>query len=159
MRGMLKYVGYDIVFQEIPDETTLAINLSLCPNRCKGCHSPYLQKDRGDELTAEALDRMVSGFAGEVTCVCFMGGDNAPQEVAALARHIRQSHSGQFLTAWYSGKPDFPKDFDRAAFDFVKLGPYIPEKGPLNKPTTNQRLYRIMPGGTNLDITDRFWRK
>lgn len=156
---MLKYVGYDIVFQEIPDETTLAINLSLCPNRCKGCHSPYLWEDRGDELTAEALDRMVSGFAGEVTCVCFMGGDNAPQEVAALARHIRQSWHGQFLTAWYSGKPGFPKDFDRTAFDFVKLGPYIPEKGPLNKPTTNQRLYRIMPGGTNLDITDRFWRK
>ena len=156
---MLKYVGYDIVFQEIPDETTLAINLSLCPNRCKGCHSPYLQEDRGDGLTAEALDRMVSGFVGEVTCVCFMGGDNAPQEVAALARHIRQSWHGQFLTAWYSGKPGFPKDFDRTAFDFVKLGPYIPEKGPLNKPTTNQRLYRIMPGGTNLDITDRFWRK
>ena len=156
---MLKYVGYDIVFQEIPDETTLAINLSLCPNRCKGGHSPYLWEDRGDELTAEALDRMVSGFAGEVTCVCFMGGDNAPQEVAALARHIRQSWHGQFLTAWYSGKPGFPKDFDRTAFDFVKLGPYIPEKGPLNKPTTNQRLYRIMPDGTNLDITDRFWRK
>ena len=156
---MLKYVGYDIVFQEIPDETTLAINLSLCPNRCKGCHSPYLWEDRGDELTAEALDRMVSGFVGEVTCVCFMGGDNAPQEVAALARHVRQSWHGQFLTAWYSGKPDFPEGFDRRAFNFVKLGPYIPEKGPLNKPTTNQRLYRIMPDGTNKDITDRFWRK
>ena len=25
---MLKYAGYDIVFQEIPDEVTLALNLS-----------------------------------------------------------------------------------------------------------------------------------
>ena len=37
---MLKYAGYDIVFQEIPDEVTLAISLTNCPNRCPGCHSP-----------------------------------------------------------------------------------------------------------------------
>ena len=40
---MLKYAGYDIVFQEIPDEVTLALNLSGCPNGCPGCHSPHLQ--------------------------------------------------------------------------------------------------------------------
>ena len=28
---MLKYTNHDIVFQEFPDEVTLAINLSLCP--------------------------------------------------------------------------------------------------------------------------------
>ena len=37
---MLKYVDYDIAFQEIPDEVTLAINLSNCPHRA-GCHSPH----------------------------------------------------------------------------------------------------------------------
>ncbi len=35
---MLKYVNYDIVFQEFPDEVTLAINLSSCPNGSPGCH-------------------------------------------------------------------------------------------------------------------------
>ena len=30
---MLKYVDTDIVFQEFPDEVTLAINLSNCPCR------------------------------------------------------------------------------------------------------------------------------
>ena len=29
---MLKYANYDIVFQEVPDEVTLAINISNCPN-------------------------------------------------------------------------------------------------------------------------------
>ena len=48
---MLKYVNYDIVFQEFPDEVTLAINLSLCPNGCPGCHSAYLKDDIGEELT------------------------------------------------------------------------------------------------------------
>ena len=52
---MLKYTDYDIVFQEIPDEVTLAINLSNCPNRCKGCHSPYLQQNVGEALTEENL--------------------------------------------------------------------------------------------------------
>ena len=45
---MLKYAGYDIVFQEIPDEVTLALNLSGCPNGCPGCHSPHLQRDEGE---------------------------------------------------------------------------------------------------------------
>ena len=47
---MLKYADYDIVFQEIPNEVTLAINISNCPNRCVGCHSPYLMEDVGEEL-------------------------------------------------------------------------------------------------------------
>ena len=35
---MLKYVNTGIVFQEIPDEVTLAINISGCPCHCPGCH-------------------------------------------------------------------------------------------------------------------------
>ena len=55
---MLKYAGYDIVFQEIPDEVTLALNLSGCPNGCPGCHSPHLQRDEGKALTPGALERL-----------------------------------------------------------------------------------------------------
>ena len=50
---MLKYYNYDIVFQEYPDEVTLAINLTLCPNRCVGCHSAFLRDDIGEELSPE----------------------------------------------------------------------------------------------------------
>ena len=42
---MLKYTTHDIVFQEFPDEVTLAVNLSRCPNACPGCHSAALQGD------------------------------------------------------------------------------------------------------------------
>lgn len=156
---MIKYVGYDIVFQEIPDETTVAINLSLCPNRCEGCHSPYLREDCGNELTEQALDDMLTPYDGECTCVCFMGGDGDPQQVATLAHHVKEHFCGRFRTAWYSGKPDFPQPFDHTAFDFVKIGPYMPACGPLNKQTTNQRLYRIGPDGAREDITARFWKK
>ena len=33
---MLNYYNYDIVCQEIPDEITLAINITGCPNHCQG---------------------------------------------------------------------------------------------------------------------------
>ena len=49
----MKYYNYDVVFQEIPDETTLAINISNCPCRCPGCHSKFLWEDVGVELTVK----------------------------------------------------------------------------------------------------------
>ena len=70
-----------------------------------------------------------------------------------------EKYKGAFLTAWYSGRPQYPDGFRRSAFDFVKLGPYIPDRGPLNKKTTNQRLYHLLPDGRDEDITSRFWRK
>jgi anaerobic ribonucleoside-triphosphate reductase activating protein len=44
-------------------------------------------------------------------------------------------------------------------FDYIKIGPFIKHLGPLNKPTTNQRLYRQNETGTFEDITSLFWRK
>jgi hypothetical protein len=40
----------------------------------------------------------------------------------------------------------------------VKIGPYIEQKGPLNKESTNQRLYEIK-NGEKFDITYKFWKK
>ena len=65
---MLRYVDYDIVFQEIPDEVTLAINLSNCPNRCKGCHSPHLLENVGESLTEESLGHLLQKYGKAVTC-------------------------------------------------------------------------------------------
>ena len=59
---MLRYADYDIVFQEIPDEVTLAINLSNCPNHCKGCHSAYLMEDVGEPLTEESLSTLLGKY-------------------------------------------------------------------------------------------------
>ena len=59
---MLKYVNTGVVFQEIPDETTLTINISNCPNHCPGCHSKYLWADIGNPLNEESLGRMINEF-------------------------------------------------------------------------------------------------
>ena len=52
---VVRYYNFDIVFAEIPGETTLAINIANCPNRCPGCHSPHLQADAGHVLDAPEL--------------------------------------------------------------------------------------------------------
>ena len=86
---MLKYVGFDIVFQEIPDEVSLAINISQCPNNCKGCHSSYLMEDIGENLSYDNLCRLVDKYRDSITCVCFMGGDVSPQEIEDLANCVK----------------------------------------------------------------------
>ncbi|MCL2247577.1 MAG: anaerobic ribonucleoside-triphosphate reductase activating protein, partial [Lentimicrobiaceae bacterium] len=73
----MRFLSYDIVFQEVPGEVALAINISNCPNRCKGCHSSHLQEDTGEELTEDVLFSLLNIYGNAVTCVCFMGGDRS----------------------------------------------------------------------------------
>ena len=135
---MLKYVNTGVVFQEIPDEVTLAINISGCPCRCPGCHSRYLWED--------------------ITCIAFMGGDGDPKGVNLLAQYIHEEYP-QLKVAWYTGRIRVPAIVNKSDFDFIKVGPFIRHLGPLSQPTTNQRLYRQTDEGTFEDITYRFWRK
>lgn len=103
---MLKYAGYDIVFQEIPDEVTLALNLSGCPNGCPGCHSPHLQRDEGEALTPGALERLLERYGREITCVCFMGGDATPgrsRRVGAAHRAYDRGHDPHRLVLGPAG--------------------------------------------------------
>lgn len=155
---MLRYVNHDIVFQEFPDEVTLAVNLSGCPNGCPGCHSAYLQQNVGEELTEGRLLSLAGEYSGEITCIGLMGGDGDPQGVMDLLAAVRRELGGAVKTGWYSGRQQLPKGFRPECFDYVKLGPYRAELGPLKERTTNQRFYRVAASGELEDITARFWR-
>lgn len=139
---MLKYYNYDIVCQEIPDEITLAINISNCPNKCPGCHSPWLWEDQGEELNCHSLKLILEKYSKAVTCVCFMGGDREPKAVEQLSIFVKTNYP-TLNTAWYSGKEMFPDSFDYKAFNYVKLGGYVQSLGGLRSATTNQRLFRV----------------
>ena len=150
---MLKVASYDIVFQEIPGEVTLALNLSNCPCHCPGCHSPHLAEDIGEPLDESLLDALIAKYAGLITCVAFMGGDAEPAEVARLAEHVKG-----LKTAWYSGRPSTPNNLSTPTpFHYVKFGPYIEALGGLKSPTTNQRLYK-RENDNWTDITSVFWK-
>ena len=46
--------------------------------------------------------------------------------------------------------------------DYIKMGPFIKERGPLNDRNTNQRLYKVHhldEGKIRIeDITSKFWK-
>jgi anaerobic ribonucleoside-triphosphate reductase activating protein len=152
---MLKYINFDIVFQEVPDEITLAINISRCPNHCAGCHSPYLWADAGEMLDETVLDQWLALYGMAITCFGFMGGDAEPERVEQLARYVHRMTDGKIKTAWYSGRETLPSNCRLDAFNYIKLGPYIASLGGLSTPTTNQKMYRVEQG-LLIDITHRF---
>ncbi|WP_418981825.1 anaerobic ribonucleoside-triphosphate reductase activating protein [Alistipes sp.] len=155
---MVRYYNFDIVFAEIPGEVTLAINLTGCPNRCPGCHSPHLQADAGRVLDERELAELLGRYGRSVTCVCLMGGDAAPLAVAALAAFVRRSQPA-LRVGWYSGRSALPEGFPPETFDYIKLGGWVEALGPLTAPTTNQRLYRVDRSGAMEDITALFRRR
>ena len=156
----MKYADTKVVFREVPDEITLAINISGCPVKCPGCHSSYLVQDIGEILDRSSLDNLLRNNPG-ITCVSFMGGDADPAFVRELALHVRSSRPG-LKVCWYSGRGlDNVRPY-LDVLDFVKVGPFIDECGPLDWETTNQRFYKVeqTPSGPVLtDWTARFRRK
>jgi len=143
---MLRFHNYDIVFREVPGEVTLAVNITGCPNRCLNCHSPHLQEDTGVLLDEAALGGLLAEYGDAVTCVCFMGGDVAPEEVERLAVFVKKITSGRIKCAWYSGKAVLPAGLLPANFDYIKTGAYVEELGGLDSPRTNQRFFRVENG-------------
>ncbi len=167
---MLKCFNYDIVCQEIPDEVTLAVNISGCSVKCPGCHSKWLWEERGDELNEETVRILMNRYGADITCFCFMGGDAEPAEVLRLANFIRANfHSVKI--GWYSGRSTLPdadnvqsscisigfidagclsKSLYCKAFDYIKLGSYVEELGGLRSAKTNQRLFKISGGAVTV---------
>ena len=142
-----------VVLEEIPDRVSLAVDISNCRGNCTGCHSPFLKGDIGEELTPAVIDRLVGENWG-VNCFLFLGEGQDLQTLLSLAAHVR---SLGLEAALYSGREEVEAELWQA-FDYLKVGPYRPECGPLNSPTTNQRLYRLA-GGVKTDITSRFWKR
>lgn len=75
-----------------------------------------------------------------------------------LIRHV----PNPIKVGWYSGRQELADEIDINNFDFIKLGPYLEEYGPLNCRTTNQRFYKVVHtsmGTSKLyDITHKFWK-
>ena len=169
---MLKYTDTEVVFSEIPDEITLAINISNCQNNCIGCHSPYLKQNIGEELTTDVLDELIEKNNG-ITCVCFMGEGKDELALQNLLSHVKQKHKNLKL-GLYSGREAVLEEFYWNTLDYLKIGPFMAEFGALNEETTNQRLYGRKEGNIVgvyspltcettyhdgwIDITSKFWK-
>lgn len=155
MNKTLRYSHYDIVMQEVPNETTLAIDITGCPYRCPGCHSPFLWDYFGNVLK-DKIEELISKYKDYITCVCFMGGDQNMEDLISLCEIVKSYH---IKTCLYTGCNNRHK-FDSMLkyLDYLKIGPYIEECGGLDKKTTNQVFYKVVDNEL-VDITYKFQEK
>lgn len=153
----LKYLGYAIVCEEVPDEITIAFNVSGCEHRCEGCHSSFLWEYTGHYIKDD-LDEIIQKYNGLVTCVCFLGGDQNIEELARLCRVVKEKN---LKTCIYSGDDSIEEFLDIIScglIDYLKIGRYISKLGGLNSANTNQKMYAICDGILN-DITYKFQKR
>lgn len=136
-----------LVFQEVPDEISLAILVTGCPVGCAGCHSAASWNElSGTELSSEALDSLLRRHARVLTCVVFLGGEWHEED---LARRLDQIRERGLKTCLYTGleEHEVPASI-RARLDFLKVGPYMAERGGLQSPDTNQKFIDLRDGRT-----------
>ena len=147
----MKYTNQTISFQELPSEISLVFEISNCPNRCKGCHTPELQSDIGDELTLSVLQEAIIKNSINQTplfsCVLFMGGDQHP-ELIPLLQYCKQQN---LKIGLYTGNNNVSNEL-KQLLDYLKVGPYIEELGGLDSEKTNQVLYRIIHNSNNFNL-------
>ena len=160
----MKYLNTMITFSEFPDEIALCINITNCPFHCPGSHSPELWEDIGIELTFDELNKLIQSNKG-ITCVGFMGGKE--EEINKLSRFIKDKYP-ELKVGVYSGGYSVVH-FDFEVLDYIKIGSYREEYGPLNNPNTNQKMFKLVPNSSKyikdknrfkemVDITYKFWK-
>lgn len=81
----LRFSVEQIVWQEVPNEVSLAFLFSGCPLRCQGCHSADSWKaGQGTVLTESHLAGRLQRYRGLISCVLFMGGEWVPGELRRM---------------------------------------------------------------------------
>ncbi|MFA9487647.1 MULTISPECIES: anaerobic ribonucleoside-triphosphate reductase activating protein [unclassified Mannheimia] len=135
----LRFSSEQIVWQEVPNETSLAFLITGCPLGCKGCHSVESWKaSKGKELTIDYLAERLTRYQGLISCVLFMGGEWQVETLLSLLKLCRQQG---LQTCLYTGleRHDVPP-YLLAELTYLKTGRWIAERGGLNSLTTNQRF-------------------
>jgi anaerobic ribonucleoside-triphosphate reductase activating protein len=138
----MRYSGLQIVFQEIPNEISLAIHITGCQLKCKGCHSSDLwSSQNGIQLDLDHFEQLIAKYSNYISCILFMGGE---WDLALLMELIHCAKKYGKKVALYTGLEllAVPEVLLRN-LDYIKYGPYISELGGLNSIKTNQRLIHL----------------
>ena len=147
----MKNSDYAVVFAEVPDEITFAVEITECPHHCIECHSPQLRKSTGTPLDEEEILFLIQTHP-DITCFCFMGGDADHDSIVRFANFIHSNT--RVKVAMYSGDDHLDGRLIEV-LDYYKVGSYQKDKGPLSSKTTNQIFYKI-DHEVLQDITFRF---
>lgn len=141
----MRYSSLQIVFQEVPNEISLALHITGCPLRCTGCHSSDIRNPKvGTVLTAENLNQFLTEYRNYITCVVFLGGEWEPSILIEFLEIIQKRNLKTCLYTGYEYHQVSPEILKH--LDYLKYGPYRPELGGLDSPRTNQRFIEVNSG-------------
>lgn len=153
---MLYYTEVDLSPLEVPDEQALCIYISGCMNHCPSCHYPELQCMEYGFPLRDNFEKLMLLYLRYCSCICFMGeGENSSASRQELFAYADLAHAYGLRTCLYSGRDTGIEDWMRC-FDYIKVGSYQSDFGPLSKPSTNQRMYKV-DQQKYIDITSWFW--
>lgn len=149
---MFNFSAEQIVFQEVPDEVSLAFTITGCQLGCKGCHSvDSWPAHSGLALTETYLEQRLQQYKGLISCVLFLGGEWQPTTLLGFLKQVRQH---QLHTCLYTGLDHVSPQLS-AELTYLKTGRWQPELGGLDSPTTNQRFIDLRTGAC---LNQRFIR-
>ncbi len=153
---MLMYASVGISELEMPTKKSLVIYISNCQHRCRNCHTPYLQNCYGD-LLKENFETIFNVYYEYFDIVCFMGeGKETEEDKKEMLDYCTFIHSRKKMTALYCGRNCQVENW-MDKFDYIKIGSYQEEKGPITESTTNQKLLK-KENNKYVDITYIFWK-
>ncbi len=141
----IRFCNQQVVWQEVPNETSLAFLITGCPLGCKGCHSiESWKRGSGQILTEIYLAKQLKKYQGFITCVLFMGGEWLPDKLILLLKMARKQGLN---TCLYTGLEKTELDPRLLPeLTYLKTGRWIAERGGLNSLTTNQRFVDLRTG-------------
>lgn len=164
------YYNPQVTFREVPDEISLTIP-TLCYEHCsEDCNSQFCfienWKDKFELLDNKVLDILLQKNSG-VSCLTIMTSLNF-YYLQDILTEFKENHSDIKL-ALYIGKDweillqALPfRNFNFRILDYIKIGSFKKEFGPLDNPNTNQRFYKIShlkEGDLFENITNKFLQK
>jgi anaerobic ribonucleoside-triphosphate reductase activating protein len=140
----MRYYNRQVVFQEVPNEISLAYSITGCKIRCEGCHSPFTwSENTGNELTEDQFIQDLEKYGSLISCVLFYGGEWSEQQLIRLLSIARNTYN--LKTCLYTGQSSVP-DSILSHLTFVKTGKWDKNLGGLQSPTTNQVFLSVQTG-------------
>lgn len=161
MTESLMYKGETVIFQEVPDEISLALNIYGCPRHCENCHSEYLwdtSSPDGSRVVYKDIPKLLDKYGNLITCLCFMGGDwNLDSLIPCILR--AKQIKPDLKICVYSGQDSLSEIEDLIPYvDYLKIGRYDKNLGGFDSPITNQKFYK-KENNQLIDITKKFQSK
>jgi anaerobic ribonucleoside-triphosphate reductase activating protein len=142
-----------VTLKEVPGEISLSYSIKGCRRGCKNCSWKGISSP-AFPLDVEKISADIKKFKGLITCVLFLGGE---WDISSLLPLLSAVKKADIKTCMYTGAEY--KEVDQSVLkllDYIKVGPYIEEKGGLDNPETNQKFLNLCTGE---DITYRFQRQ